>query len=102
MEPGKCWRAAGVRGLTIAAPFVVAVKPAARPPPKRRVVSQVPASIAENEGLARAVAALPANYNFEVQKTVWRVQQSGARRIALQMPEGFLVYSCILADIFET
>jgi len=37
----------------------------------------------------------------QIQKSVWRLQQVGARRVALQFPEGLLMYSCIISDILE-
>lgn len=76
---------------------------AAEPRVARRVVGQaIPSDILDNPGLAAAAAILPPNYNFEVHKTVWRVRQAGARRVALQFPEGLLMYSCVLADILES
>jgi hypothetical protein len=27
------------------------------------------------------MSALPANYNFEIHKTVWRIQQAGAKQV---------------------
>ncbi len=44
---------------------------------------------------------LPSNYNFEIPKTVWRLREKGSKRVALQFPEGLLVYSCLIADILE-
>ncbi|KAK9845182.1 hypothetical protein WJX84_000625, partial [Apatococcus fuscideae] len=70
-------------------------------PVKRFVRQQVPDSILHHPDLNEALGALPLNYNFEVHKTVWRLQQAGAKSVALQFPEGLLMYSCILADIFE-
>ncbi|CAG9460704.1 unnamed protein product [Pedinophyceae sp. YPF-701] len=78
----------------------VVVKGAAAP---RRVVRNViPPEILENDALNRAISVLPRNYNFEVHKTVWRIQQSNAKRVALQFPEGLLLYSNVIADIVET
>lgn len=37
----------------------------------------------------------------QVHKTVWRVRQQGAKRVALQFPEGLLMYACVIADILE-
>jgi 2-(3-amino-3-carboxypropyl)histidine synthase len=37
-----------------------------------------------------------------VHKTVWRLRSAGARCVALQFPEGLLLYACTLADIFQT
>lgn len=34
-------------------------------------------------------------------KTIWKVRQCGARRVALQFPEGLLLYACTIADIIE-
>jgi hypothetical protein len=45
--------------------------------------------------------ALPSNYNFEIHKTIWRVQSAGAKTVALQFPEGLLMYSTTIADIIE-
>ncbi|KAK9834533.1 hypothetical protein WJX74_003868 [Apatococcus lobatus] len=72
-----------------------------KPPVKRFVRQQVPDEILHNIDLNEAMGALPLNYNFEIHKTVWRLKQAHAKCIALQFPEGLLMYSCILADIFE-
>lgn len=69
---------------------------------KRIVGQQVPAEILNNPALNAAIAILPGNYNFEIHKTVWRVKQAGARRVALQFPEGLLMYSCVISDILES
>lgn len=34
-------------------------------------------------------------------QTVWRLRQTGARSVALQFPEGLLLYACVIADILE-
>ena len=49
--------------------------------------------------IVTAAACLPANYNFELAKTVWRITQAKATRVALQFPEGLLMFSCVIADI---
>jgi hypothetical protein len=38
---------------------------------------------------------------YQIHKTVARVRQLGARRVALQFPEGLLMYACVIADILE-
>jgi 2-(3-amino-3-carboxypropyl)histidine synthase len=38
---------------------------------------------------------------FQIHKTVWRIKQAQAKCVALQFPEGFLMYSCIISDIIE-
>lgn len=69
-----------------------ALVPTAQRRPVRRIIGQqVPKEILENEALNTAIAILPANYNFEVHKTVWRLRQARARRVALQLPEGLQV-----------
>ena len=86
-----------------------AVQQAAPPPPKvtrakparRRFINQIPVSITEDPALREALGALPPNYNFEVPKTIWRLKQMGAKTVALQMPEGLLLYACAIADILE-
>lgn len=75
--------------------------PAAAPAVKRFVKQQVPDDILHNAALNAAAAVLPANYNFEIHKTVWRLRQAGARTVALQFPEGLLLYACVIADILE-
>ena len=81
------------------------------PPPIRNIgrssqsrvaKNKIPDSILQNESLNLAISLLPANYNFEVHKTVWRLQTDGPSVVALQFPEGLLMYSCIIADIFKS
>lgn len=74
-----------------------------RPPPPRRprTASTVPDSILNDAALNADIALLPANYSFEVHKTVHRVRTSNARLVALQMPEGLLLYASVLADILR-
>ena len=62
----------------------------------------IPDSIAKNGALLRAVSqSLPADYEFEIPKTIWRIEQLKSSSVALQMPEGLLMYSCIIADIIR-
>ncbi|EEF33376.1 2-(3-amino-3-carboxypropyl)histidine synthase subunit 1 [Ricinus communis] len=75
------------------------VKPA-KPPPKRFVKNQIPDSILNDASLNAAIALLPSNYNLEIHKCVWRIRSTGTKRLALQLPEGLLMYSLILSDIF--
>jgi hypothetical protein len=72
------------------------------PAPIKRFTRQlVPDSILHNEALNAAIKVLPANYNFEIHKTVWRIQQAGVKLVALQFPEGLLMYACMISDILE-
>lgn len=73
-----------------------------KPTPKRFFKSQIPDSVLNDSALNAAISLLPSNYNFEVHKCVWRVMSTGAKRIALQFPEGLLMYSLVLSDIFTT
>lgn len=78
---------------------------ARRPAPrvvKRVIGQQVPNEILHDADLNAAIAILPANYNFEIHKTVWRVKSAAARHVALQFPEGLLMYACVISDILET
>lgn len=68
---------------------------------KRFVKQQVPDKVLHDKALNAAISALPANYNFEIHKTVWRIKQAGAKTVALQFPEGLLLYACTIADILE-
>ncbi|XP_056414688.1 2-(3-amino-3-carboxypropyl)histidine synthase subunit 1 [Hyla sarda] len=69
--------------------------------PVRRVANQIPDEISKNTELLEAISVLPQNYNFEIPKTIWRIQQASATRVALQMPEGLLMFACTIADIIE-
>ena len=63
---------------------------------------QVPQEILDDQDLNAAVTVLPENYSFEVHKTVWRLRQAKVRTLALQFPEGLLLYATTLSDIFQT
>ncbi|CAN6470578.1 unnamed protein product [Victoria cruziana] len=73
-----------------------------RVPPKRFVRQQVPDSILNDPALKAAMSHLPSNYNLEVPKCIWRIHQSGAKRVALQFPEGLLMYALVICDILQT
>eukprot|EP00606_Chrysophyceae_sp_TOSAG23-5_P000638 GSChrysophyteH2.ASY1.ANO1.32.1 assembled CDS len=60
---------------------------------------KIPDDILLNEALNAAIAILPANYNFEIHKTLWRIRTEKATSVALQFPEGLLMYACTIADI---
>lgn len=67
----------------------------------RRAVNQIPDEILNDKQLNEAIKLLPSNYNFEIHKTVWNIRKHGAKRVALQMPEGLLIYSLVVSDILE-
>lgn len=63
--------------------------------------SKIPEELLNDPLLNSAIAALPSNYNFEIHKTIWRIKEVKAKRVALQMPEGLLMYATTIADIIE-
>jgi 2-(3-amino-3-carboxypropyl)histidine synthase len=68
---------------------------------RRGKKNTIPDSIALNAALLEAIKNLPENYNFEILKTVWRIKTEGAKLVALQFPEGLLMYALIISDIIE-
>ena len=68
---------------------------------RRRFANQIPDEILNNHELNSSLAVLPSNYNFEVHKTIWRIKQNNTKRVALQFPEGLLMFACTIADIIE-
>ncbi|KAL9247964.1 hypothetical protein vseg_021333 [Gypsophila vaccaria] len=75
-----------------------------KPAPKRFIRSQIPTAILNNAALNAAISLLPSNYNLEIHKTVHRILSlsTPSPRVALQLPEGLLMYSLTLSDIFLT
>lgn len=53
-----------------------------------------------DEGKIRELG-LPSNYHFEIPKTIKRIKEKGAKRVALQFPEGLLLFSAPIADLLE-
>ena len=68
---------------------------------RRRYTNQIPEDILKNSKLNDSISLLPSNYNFEIHKSIWRVRQTGSKRVALQMPEGLLLYATTISDIIE-
>lgn len=64
-------------------------------------VNKIPDELLHDVNLRNAVTVLPQNYNFEIPKTIWRIRQTGAKRVALQMPEGLVMFATTIADIIE-
>lgn len=62
--------------------------------PNIRSVNKIPDELLNDPLLNRACEALPQNYNFEIHKTIWRIRSVGAKRVALQMPEGKKLLCC--------
>ncbi|KAH8379604.1 hypothetical protein KR009_005982 [Drosophila setifemur] len=68
--------------------------------PKARI-NRIPQELLDDPLLQQAIDRLPSNYNFELHKTVWRIREMKAKRVALQLPEGLLMYAMVIADIVE-
>ncbi|WVN89597.1 diphthamide biosynthesis protein 1 [Cryptococcus depauperatus CBS 7841] len=82
--------------------FVGSSKASSSRPLVRRVANQVPDDILHDPALNAAISALPGNYNFEIHKTIHHIRRDGVRNVALQMPEGLMMYGCAIADIIES
>ncbi|KAK8734867.1 hypothetical protein OTU49_005701 [Cherax quadricarinatus] len=68
----------------------------------RNVVKGVPVEIENDPKLKLAMDILPKNYNFEIPKTIWRIRQANSKHVALQFPEGLLLFATTIADIIES
>lgn len=64
-----------------------------------RVLNQIPAEILEDPAINAAIVFLPSNYSFEIHKTIHRIRSSNAKRVALQFPEGLLLFATTISDI---
>lgn len=53
-----------------------------------RTINKIPQNIIDDPLINEAISVLPQNYNFEMHKTIWRIRELKAKRVALQMPEG--------------
>lgn len=66
----------------------------------------VPDEILHNDALNECISKLPANYNFEIHKCVWRILRIKAKVVALQFPEGWQakesVFTLLLFHFFKT
>ncbi|OBT69788.1 diphthamide biosynthesis protein 1 [Pseudogymnoascus sp. 23342-1-I1] len=64
-----------------------------------RQLNQVPPEILNDPDINAAIALLPPNYSFEIHKTIHRIRTNGSTRVALQMPEGLLLFATTISDI---
>ncbi|XP_012260326.2 2-(3-amino-3-carboxypropyl)histidine synthase subunit 1 [Athalia rosae] len=64
-------------------------------------INKIPQEQLNDPLLNAAIAALPTNYNFEIHKTIWRIKELKSKRVALQMPEGLLLFATTICDIIE-
>lgn len=68
-----------------------------------RRARRIPESILNDPDIAAAVSLLPDNYNFEIHKTIWKLREASppASKVALQFPEGLLLFATVIGDIIE-
>lgn len=50
----------------------------------------------------RSLNVLPSNYNFEIEKSICKIVQDNFCVVALQFPEGLLMYATVIADILTS
>lgn len=63
-------------------------------------VNGIPSHIYNNRELQMAIAqTLPTDYDFEINKTISRIEKSLAVNVALQFPEGLTMYASAIGDI---
>jgi 2-(3-amino-3-carboxypropyl)histidine synthase len=65
----------------------------------RPILKQIPLDILQDAAINAAIDLLPSNYSFEIPKTIHRIRSSNAKRIALQFPEGLLLFATTISDI---
>ncbi|TKY88517.1 hypothetical protein EX895_002505 [Sporisorium graminicola] len=71
-------------------------------PSRPRIANAVPSEILDDPELNQAIASiLPANYNFEIHKTIHHIRKASATCVALQIPEGLTLWATGIADIVE-
>lgn len=74
---------------------------------KKVLLSGIPEHILNNKLLADAIAILPPHYNFEIHKTLFRIETLAAElkkdslRVSMQFPEGLMLFGCIISDILR-
>uniref|UniRef100_A0A8R1HN21 2-(3-amino-3-carboxypropyl)histidine synthase subunit 1 n=1 Tax=Caenorhabditis japonica TaxID=281687 RepID=A0A8R1HN21_CAEJA len=64
-------------------------------------ISALVEEISNDLNLKEDLKILPPNYTFEVPKTIWKIRSTGSKYVALQFPEGLIMYACVIADILE-
>eukprot|EP00986_Skeletonema_menzelii_P006860 scaffold2611_cov133-Skeletonema_menzelii.AAC.5 len=62
--------------------------------------NDIPPHIQNNTQLHHIISTtLPKDYDFEIPKTIWRIENSNAQHVALQFPEGLTMYASTIGDI---
>ena len=64
-----------------------------------RSINQVPPEISDDPDIVAAIGFLPSNYAFEIPKTIHRIRTAGSKKVALQFPEGLLLFATTISDI---
>ncbi|KAK8230142.1 diphthamide biosynthesis protein 1 [Phyllosticta paracitricarpa] len=64
-----------------------------------RALNNIPALILEDPDINAAISLLPTNYNFELHKTIHRIRSNDHKSVALQFPEGLLLFATTISDI---
>jgi len=62
-------------------------------------LNNIPSEILTDPDINDAISLLPSNYSFEIHKTIHRIRSSGSKKIALQFPEGLLLFATTISDI---
>lgn len=71
------------------------------------MISGIPEHITSNPILNDAIKILPPHYNFEIYKTLYRIEtlakelNKSSLKISLQFPEGLMLFACIINDILR-
>ncbi|CAG0887820.1 unnamed protein product [Darwinula stevensoni] len=68
---------------------------------KIKVLNRIPDDILNDAELQAAMKSLPENYTFEIPKTIWKIREAKAKCVALQMPEGLLIFATTISDIIQ-
>ncbi|KAF3052227.1 Diphthamide biosynthesis protein 1 [Didymella keratinophila] len=71
----------------------------AQPRRTARALNAIPDDILQDKDINDAIALLPPNYSFEIHKCIHRIRTSGAKSVALQFPEGLLLFATTISDI---
>src|SRR6218665_1395095 len=62
----------------------------------------IPDEILNDPIIAQRIAAkLPANYSFEIHKSIWRIRKANARRVCLQFPDGLFIFAVPITNILR-
>ncbi|KAI9791868.1 MAG: Diphthamide biosynthesis protein 1 [Peltula sp. TS41687] len=72
---------------------------ATQPRRTARALNHIPPDILEDPDVCAAITLLPVNYSFEIPKTIHRIRSSNSKKIALQFPEGLLMFATTISDI---